>query len=154
MYRNAYTVPAAPTCIVAGCDREASFDGESRGYFQKCDECACVGVEHCTARACLVGGHTWLASEVRRTPEGYVFTCPSCAFTGDRNVWAARAGRIGGEADLANTAMSWLVQTRREVQMKALRDAFTPKRRTQWGEASLASLVYARAYLRATEPVA
>jgi hypothetical protein len=149
MTRNAYTVPAAPTCIVRGCDRDASFDIESRGYFQKCDECAMVGVEHCVAAECLVGGHTWLLSEVRIEGGVHLFTCPSCGFDGDRLAWARRSGAIGGSRDAAR-GEAWLVEGRRAQQEKNLRDAWTPNKRTQWGAPSWASIEYARAYLAAT----
>lgn len=151
MTRSTYSIPAAPTCNVRGCSREASFDGESRSYFGTCDECGLVGFEHCIARECLVGGHTWLQSDRRRLADGsYVFTCPSCGFVGDRLAWAARTGRIAGEVDRENKVLPWLVGTRREVQEKALRDAFTPRTRRQWGEPSWGSIEYARAYLAAT----
>lgn len=150
MTRSTYTIPAAPTCNVRGCSGEASFDGESRSYFGTCDECGLVGFEHCTARECLVGGHTWLQSERRRLADGsYVFTCPSCGFGGDRLAWAERTGRLQGEADRSGSA-AWLIPTRREVQEKHLRDAWTPNRRTQWGEPSWGRITYARAYLAAT----
>jgi hypothetical protein len=149
MTRSTYTVPAAPTCIVAGCDREASFDSESRSYFGKCDTCAMVGVEHCIADECLIGGHTWRLSTVRFDGTTYLFTCPSCGFDGDRLAWAARSGAIAGSRDAAR-GEAWLVEGRRAQQEKNLRDAWTPNKRTQWGEPSWGSITYARAYLAAT----
>lgn len=145
---------AGPRCITDGCSTVASFDGESGSFFAKCEDCGLAGMEHCIARECLIGGHTWREARTRRLADGtYRFECPACGFDGDRVAWWERKGSISGAADLAE-GLEWRVGGRRERELKLLIDAHTPARSAlaalRHHTYSPANLAYARAYLAAT----